>query len=332
MKKTKLNHAMTLVIASSVLYGIGTPSASADVSTYYNLTTAGGADNSTNTTNPTGGTGTSVGSGPWALWNGGTDGWANGANSIDGSAVGSVASQKWVGPAGVSTTPVFGYAGAHLNWGVEITGGNGGSGEISTFDSYTRYGVYADIDTAKGAWSATNTGAVFGGWRHDLDVGLFKSDTTGAVTLSVTGILFPNSNYGFTVFQGVDSVTDYNHHGQWNNNNNAFAPPYSSNSVFGGANAGTALNAGQIVAASVGAIASFGNSAQDINSITFNATAGQIYTIAIGGYRNGDWTTTVDGYKLTVSQVPVPAAVWLFGSALAGLGVFGRRNKQSANS
>lgn len=34
-------------------------------------------------------------------------------------------------------------------------------------------------------------------------------------------------------------------------------------------------------------------------------------------------------YTLTVSSVPVPAAVWLFGSALAGMGVIGRRKKKA---
>ena len=34
---------------------------------------------------------------------------------------------------------------------------------------------------------------------------------------------------------------------------------------------------------------------------------------------------SVSGNTITVSAVPVPAAVWLFGSALAGFGVFGRK-------
>lgn len=36
---------------------------------------------------------------------------------------------------------------------------------------------------------------------------------------------------------------------------------------------------------------------------------------------------TIDGDTVTVSAVPVPAALWLFGSAAAGLGAFGRRSK-----
>lgn len=317
LKMTGIAKAVSLAISGTTLF-LGVVNASnAAVTTMYNMSTAGGADIYGNTTNPTAG-------GVWGLWQGGTDGWTNGAYPTPfNSTVGEGANQKWVGTSGL-TTPAFNYTGAHLNWGFEITGGNGGSGQISTFDAFARYGMYADVDTAKGAWAATNTGASFGGWRHDLDTGLFKSDTSGTVTLSVTGILQPNSNYGFTIFKGIDTVTTYSHHGQWNNNNNSFAPPTNSQSspyVDPGA-----LTPSNIVAYSVGSFA--GSPTVNINTIQFEAEAGQYYTIFLGGYRNGDWTTTVDGYTLSVSQVPVPAAVWLFGSALAGLGVIGRRKSK----
>jgi hypothetical protein len=44
---------------------------------------------------------------------------------------------------------------------------------------------------------------------------------------------------------------------------------------------------------------------------------------------DGNYTTTVPNTTpFTVSAVPVPAAVWLFGSALAGFGVINRRKNQ----
>ncbi|NOU13568.1 MAG: hypothetical protein HOO92_06300 [Methylococcaceae bacterium] len=325
MKKTKLAQAVSIAIAGTALSLGAISDASAATTTMYNLSTGldGTTINTTSTPDPTTG-------GTWAFWGGVTDGWSNGANT--GGGTGIAAAQNWAGTSS-STTAAFGYNGAHLNWGLEFTGNTNNVAEISTFDSKARYNIYADIDTAKGAWSATNTGATFGGWRHDLDVGLFKTDKNGLVTLSIEGILKPGTtdNYGFTIFQGVDSVTSYNHHGGWNANNNAQPGAPLAASVFGGSLAGTALNASQVVAYSVGSIAAYGSlPPQNLNTISFNATAGQIYTIALGGYRNGDWTTTVDGYKLTVSQVPVPGAVWLFGSAMAGLIGFGRRNKRVA--
>jgi len=319
INKTRIAKAISLAISGTTLYLASIPMANADVTTMYNMSSAGGSSIYGNTTNPTTG-------GSWGLWNGGTDGWTNGAlpDPFSGT-IGEGSNQLWVGTGGSTTTP-FGYTGAHVNWGLEITGGNGGNGVVSTFDAFTRYGMYADIDTAQGSWSALNGGAAFYGWRHDLDMGLFKSDTSGTVTLSVTGIIFPNSNFGFTIFKGMDTATTYSHHGSWNNNNNAFAPPTNSfSSPYAATDPGT-LSPADIIAYSVGNIGSIPTS--NINLIQFNAEAGQIYTIFIGGYRNGDWLPTHDGYTLSVSQVPVPAAVWLFGSALAGLGVIGRRKSK----
>jgi hypothetical protein len=50
----------------------------------------------------------------------------------------------------------------------------------------------------------------------------------------------------------------------------------------------------------------------------------------LGGYRNGAWSDTADGYVLNVAAVPVPGAIWLFGSAMAGLIGFGRRKNKIA--
>ncbi len=315
MKKTKLAKAIAFAIAGAALSAGSVSTASASSTTMYNLTTGGGNDNSTNTTDPTTG-------GVWAL-SGATDGWLygfGGSNPSPGTGTTSVA--KWAGTSSANTTPFAAYTGAHLNWGLSITGGNGGEAEISTFDSFTRYGVYADIDTAKGAWSdniSSNVG-VKGGWRHDLDFGLFKSDTTGLVTLNANGIINPtNTQFGFTIFKGQNTNSSYGHHGVWNSTTNDGG--LTSNSLPGG---GTNLTVADIVAYSVG------DPATNIGTISFNAVAGQVYTIALGGYRTGDWGTTTDGYKLSVSQVPVPGAVWLFGSAMAGLIGFGRRKSKSA--
>ncbi|MGR8931544.1 MAG: hypothetical protein ACU836_12960 [Gammaproteobacteria bacterium] len=313
MLKTKLARAITMAVTGTVLTVGGFATASADVTTMYNLSTSGGDDNSTNTTDPTAG-------GHWGL-SGGTDGWTNGNT---GPSIGDgTGAANWAGTSGANNV-AFGYTGAHLNWGFEITGGQGGSGEISTFDAFNRYGVYADIDTSKGAWAALNTGAVFGGWRHDLDVGLFKSDSSGLVTLNVTGIL-EAGNFGFTIFKGVDSVTYYNHHGQWNNGNNtagltADSLPWVSGGVF----AGSPLTLNDIVAYSVG-----GGTPSNLNTISFNAEANQIYTIFLGGYKDGNWGDTNNGYRLTISQVPVPGAVWMMGSGLMGLLAAGRKKRLS---
>ncbi len=348
MIKTKLAQSIALALSGMAL----SAAASASVTTMYNATTGVDGSVAAGTVNPfAGGVYSST-------YYGKTDGWSNGAgaqtlaNTTTPSAsgwtnssgtffpstsrvpVGYYATQNWVGTSS-STTAAFGYSGAHMNWGVEITGGQGGTGTISAADSFNRYGIYADVDTAKGAWAALNV-TNQGGWRHDLDVGLFKSDTTGLVTLTAQGILNPNAQFGFTVFKGMDQTTAYLHHGSWNAGNNTAGITNASNPYIGGTNAGTGLTNADIIAASIGDIgtcdAATGtcsvspfDSTTNMNTISFNAVAGQYYTIFLGGYMGGNWNSTTDGYSLTISQVPVPGAVWLFGSAMAGLIGFGRR-------
>jgi hypothetical protein len=302
--RTKLSKAIAHALAGVALSAGAITDASAGVTTIYNLTTAGAADNSTNTTDPTTG-------GVWDLYRGNTDGWIYGDLYPAGDPTNTVA--KWAGTTGTNHTP-FGYTAPHLNWAVQVKGG--GTGEISTFDSFARYGVYADIDTARGAWSDVQiTGGA--GWRHDLDVGLFKSDISGLVTLSAQGILESNSNFAFTIFKGMSTNSDYNHYGPWNAGNNTTG--LTNNSLIRG---GTTFTTSDIVAYTIG-----GTNPSNINTISFQAAADQIYTVAIGGYRNGSWVETTDGYRLTVSQVPVPGAVWLFGSALAGFVGVARRKR-----
>lgn len=307
MKQTQLAKAITYAIAGAALTVCSMSSANAGVTTMYNLTTAGGVDISNNDSNdPTAG-------GSWGYHLSNTDGWIYGYNAPVSNP--NATDAKWAGTSALHSTP-FGYAGAHLNWAVEITGGQGGSGEISTFDAFKNYNVYADIDTARGAWSdASENGAA--GWRHDLDFGLFRSDTGGTVTLNAQGILQTGTNFGFTIFKGMSNNSTYNHHGSWNSTNNAVVlTPYS---LPGG---GTTFSVSDIVAYSAG-----GANPKNLNTISFDAQAGQIYTIVLGGYKNGGWIDTTDGYQLSISQVPVPGAVWLFGSALLGLvGLQRRKN------
>ncbi len=65
------------------------------------------------------------------------------------------------------------------------------------------------------------------------------------------------------------------------------------------------------------------------NCITFQAAAGLVYTIYLGGNSGTSVFGPREGYSLeiaTASPVPIPGAVWLFGSAL--LGLFNVKNKK----
>ncbi|PPD24264.1 MAG: hypothetical protein CTY22_11280 [Methylomonas sp.] len=149
LKKTTLAKAIAYALAGVALSAGAISNAAAGVTTMYNLTTSSGDDNSANTTNPTAGN-------SWAL-TGNTDGWIYGFATPAGNPANTVA--KWVGTTGTRHAP-FGYTAPHLNWAIDFNGA--GSGEISTFDAFNRYGVYADIDTARGAWSDQALGGRFG--------------------------------------------------------------------------------------------------------------------------------------------------------------------------
>ncbi len=335
-KKTQLSKAIAIALSGAALSLGAATEASAASTTMYNMSTGGGTStysnaldqnspiNSINPLNaPEDGNGST-----WGYWNTnrgsyGTDGWMNGGTFG--------AATQWVGINGsstVSNTAAFGFTGTHLNWGAEFTGGGSNTATISTFDSFDRYGVYADIDVAKGAWS-DNLVSGAGGWRHDLDLGFFKTDTAGTVNLSVTGIVQEGTQFGFTIFKGTGGTPTYGHHGTWNVGTNTSG--LTSNSLPGGGTnydpdgAGPLAALDAIVAYSVG-----GANSQNLNNISFNAEAGQIYSIWLGGYRNGGWGVTTDGYALTISQaapVPLPGAVWLFGGALASLIGANRRKR-----
>lgn len=278
--KTKLAKAVTMILAGTALSAGAVSTASAHVMYNTFTTTAASA----------------------------TDGWNYTFDGTDTDTIATGAESKghlgtqvpWVGTAGGALP--FGYIGsAPLSWAAAIHAN--GTMQVSSADALADYGVAAEIDTGAGAWKDANGT----GWKHQTDLGLIRSDFDTTIRLNLTtlgGALLNNDNFGVTVFTGMDTTTgDYSHHGGWNN---ASKPETTSNPFYGaGVGSGmTYLTHDTTVDAS--------------NYLEFFAQAGQVYTIALGGNGVGTWSQNVAGYELNISAVPVPAAVWLFGSALMG--------------
>lgn len=247
-----------------------------------------------------------------------TDGWTHVAADANGYASGKASYGNsglivpWAGP--TANKLPFDYVGSsHLNWAVQLTG-QGDTAEISGADSMARYGFDAEIDTGGGAWRDNVTPT---GWKHQTDIGLIQSDVTQQVHINLVtlGNLTPAtfSTFGVTVFDGMDTNTgNYSHHGSWNN----ATKPYTNDNPFGTTGL---INMG------------YSDHVDGTTDFTFTAVAGHIYSLYLGGVDFSKWNTGVDSYKLTITTsapaavVPVPGAIWLFGSAVAGMIGFGRR-------
>ena len=318
MKKSKISQGIALVLAGAAMtVGVMTD-ASAAATTMYNMAVRNDALLPNGISNRVGG----------------TDGWVWGSTDDDPNQTTpsfnwnySTQTPGFAGTGAGNPTP-FGYVGkAHLNWAVEL-GGAGESAQISTSDALLRYGpsgtgqlTDVEVDTGAGSWQdaqAAPSGPT--GWKHLTDIGLIKSDVTQNVTLNLTRLTapstpgLPNDNFGVTVFTGMDTNTGaYSHHGGWNCPTCATATPYNANNPFGTTGLTYVTHDGTV---------------DTTNGLTFTAQAGQIYSIYLGGAGVGVWNRNVSDYQLdvTTSPVPVPAAVWLFGSALTGfIGVQRRR-------
>ncbi len=254
------------------------------------------------------------------------DGPAAGNNRNNGAAI------QWVGidPRSSVGSGGFGYGPTianrqtpTVNWSATI--GANDSATVSNVDSNTRYGDnggtqtattladgttfnYADIDTAKGAWFDDAPDPNATGWRHDTDIGLFRSAVTQNVKVSIKSLGPENLNakYGITVFQGMTGNTTgaYNHHAGWH--------AVSIAAANGAQGSGPSEPGGVDITTPN----PFGGSGLSLvlddvlnNDAGFTAYAGQIYTIYVGGFRGGNWTVTRDNYEVIISSDTVPPNV-----------------------
>jgi len=242
-----------------------------------------------------------------------TDGWVWGyQTSYTNSTLNSHSNASpWVGTD--DNKAPFNYQGSNqLNWAVTLNAGE--SQEISQQNAFDTYGVYADIDSAGGAWIDVNEH----GWAHNTDVGLLKSSVTQEVTLTASTILNEFGNFGITVYEGMDTNTGiHSHHLAWNTTELGFTDIGDNNPWDTQGLTTIALS----------------ETVDSINGLSFTAEAGKIYSIFLGGSGGIGWNDAHDGYILNISTpsaVPIPAAAWLMGSGLMGLASFSRRKKQSS--
>jgi len=288
MKKTNLGKAVSIALFGSTL-ALGSNVATAH--TMYNTYNAG-------------------------LHSVGTDkqGGMDGVFYSYNTSTGTFESVDWVGTGEDSSAP-FGYAGAQrLNWAAMIHSDTSAM-EISTADAQARYGLDADIDTAKGAWFDGVKG-----WAHQTDYGLMKSMVDTQVTLSLSDVNGGISNFGVTVFTGMDVGTNYNAHSEWNLKGEVRVGFTDGGPVFADVDSTTDSNPHGTEGVNY-------YTHSETSTLTFTALADQVYSIYVGGNDGAGYSGPHDGYVMSIqaSPVPVPAAVWLFGSGLLGVLGWGQR-------
>ena len=172
-----------------------------------------------------------------------------------------------------------------------------------------------DCNMGSNGWMAT-WGNTAGGTNAP---GNILTGHDGWVGYANAGYSFENGDYDLIPGLYAGSTNSANESKYWNSELEDYEPLTNVNSNSPWVNGGSAsLAAGDAVLNLLGLKSGY-------------------YMIAVGGScpdnnANGQGCAAggTRGYQLTITSVPVPAAVWLFGSALVGLGVTGRRSKDRA--
>jgi len=188
-------------------------------------------------------------------------------------------------------------------WYADVAG-KGSSDVLSTAGAVSQ-GADPTFALAVGpmGWSMNSSGMM--GMGHGADFGLIQLETASNLTItlaadsSLSSLLQP----GFSLFQGWDTGSTANRYISYSNNQNN---PLSTQGLTYLDGAGNTKAGGSV-------------------TLSFTNLSAGDYTIFIGGDNTasagvpGQYTVA-----LSAAAVPVPAAVWLFGSALLGLIPFGR--------
>ncbi|MDC1288316.1 VPLPA-CTERM sorting domain-containing protein [Gammaproteobacteria bacterium] len=136
-----------------------------------------------------------------------------------------------------------------------------------------------------------------------FDVDFFRFDVAAGtqivgVTVAITEVERDGFNCcdGFLSSRLYGATTGFVHTEYWDAYNKQFDPSLSTSAIPGGSSA-----------------------------YQYSIIRDSNWSLDLGGKVNWDWTVDIDIAR--VSPVPVPAAVWLFGTALVGLFGFNKRRK-----
>ncbi len=174
------------------------------------------------------------------------------------------------------------------------------------------------------SWNGNNNGYL--GWGHTSDWFTFQATSTGNVDVKMTASII-GEQPAFSLWStgtGEHTWSDGHEYSQIINQIIdgspatfvGFSNNYGSDAYFGHGSQDLAHGGAAALAGTTSLFGTDGAGHNYAELIFSNAIAGTWYTIAAGGSGG-----LVGGYSISaasVSAVPLPAAVWLFGSALMG--------------
>lgn len=176
-------------------------------------------------------------------------------------------------------------------------GSGGGCHDVSTTDGGINTGGLTEIDIALGG-TGLITFTLTGDWSDTASIGVSGLEATGLLASIIDPASIPSPP---TYYQWTDAGTYSFADPDGVSGNNLYIPPETSTYLMNIAVPG-------------------------------NATLGS-YTIdyVFGGPDGGRWATAAPGSEpsFSINVVPIPAAVWLFGSGLIGLVAIARRRRNS---
>lgn len=221
-------------------------------------------------------------------------GWdTTGAGGLDGGFP-----ANWVGGSAPAYTGSL-----NAMWYADV--GNGASESVSSTDARSK-GADPTYALAVGprAWNDNTTGTT--GQGHGSDFGLIhlNAQSNLSVTVAADSALASNLKPAFSLFAGWDTgATSVRVQTYQNNANN----PLGTTGLIYLNSTATTTPGGSV-------------------TFLFTDLAAGNYSLFVGGnYSGGAGSPGKYTVSLTASPVPLPAAFWLFGSAVAGLGLAGRR-------
>lgn len=184
------------------------------------------------------------------------------------------------------------------------------------------------------SWNGNNNGYL--GWGHNSDWFTFQATSTGTVDVKMTATAV-GVQPAFTVWDTGSAQHTWSDGMTYNQISNetiggnpaafvGFANNYGTDAHFGSGPSATGLGGSPAYA---GASVVTGNNAgfNFAELIFTNATAGEWFAIAAGGSSGGGAYSIAAS---SVNAVPIPGAIWLFGSAMVGTLGLGRRKPKAA--